>query len=631
MSKPIDYAKTAHMDSWLRHPVLGDPSFDTFERLGDAIHRSAAPYEWAVNASLFRDHDGTWYCYTGLYPEGYYSNVMPRFRIYRSTDQGKTWEDLGWGFAEGFQFDGDLGVSDVCPDAVVFYDEKQKRYLMTYDTGSVVHSEVENHGVALAWADTPAGPFDRHTKRIVTNDAENGSCGKYARHYATTVIPRKKDYLALILTDSQRYYSWALAASTAPTAEGPWSRPHVILCCDRPEYYPCPVEFYPAQVHNGTVYSTATSVAMNRSYQALFEAPLEHAHDPAAWKLTSDGNLWHSENRPDEAYGIWGQTYHGFVDPDTGRFVVVYPTRNTEGMGILSLAARPWDTPHSDGFTMSAHGGPAISPLLCAYGDFSLDAAFSCSGTADFAFAYNGILGPNQNRSDSIPCSQSLADYSAVRIQESQCSLITVSQDNTEQVWASIMLPEKPTHLRLSRTGNLLSVWINDRLLCADTQLSEIPEEPAPLALVLREHTHIRCSRFAVTGTPAAYSLKYNATDALLGAGQLQPEDVIVDPTGTLSADQWHPVPGGYVGQGHVAGKWNVIGSRFVIPLEKSPAYGIIGIWVDGHFNGSVNLCGHGKTAFQTEELAFGRHAIRVAPLKGRIAISQLLVMGCAE
>lgn len=61
----INYAKVDHMNAWLRHPVPGDPSFDTFERLGDAVHVSKPPYEWAVNGSVFCDFDGTWYYYAG--------------------------------------------------------------------------------------------------------------------------------------------------------------------------------------------------------------------------------------------------------------------------------------------------------------------------------------------------------------------------------------------------------------------------------------------------------------------------------------------------------------------------------------------------------------------------------------
>ena len=31
----MDYAKMERREAWLRHPVLGDPSFDAFEKLGD--------------------------------------------------------------------------------------------------------------------------------------------------------------------------------------------------------------------------------------------------------------------------------------------------------------------------------------------------------------------------------------------------------------------------------------------------------------------------------------------------------------------------------------------------------------------------------------------------------------------
>ena len=102
--KSIDYAKTEHMAAWLRHPVLGDPSFDTFEKLGGTVHTSSPPYEWAVNGSLFRDPaDGAWYCFAGLYPAGYNAdNGLFDFMIYCSRDEGKTWECLGEGFQRGF-------------------------------------------------------------------------------------------------------------------------------------------------------------------------------------------------------------------------------------------------------------------------------------------------------------------------------------------------------------------------------------------------------------------------------------------------------------------------------------------------------------------------------------------------
>jgi len=55
-----DYAESRHVDQWLlRHPVYGDPSFDSFERQpGNPIHRGKPPFEWRVNGSFFVDPVG---------------------------------------------------------------------------------------------------------------------------------------------------------------------------------------------------------------------------------------------------------------------------------------------------------------------------------------------------------------------------------------------------------------------------------------------------------------------------------------------------------------------------------------------------------------------------------------------
>lgn len=633
-----DYAKTKHMDAWLRHPVLGDPSFDTFQRLGDTVHRSEAPYHWSVNGSLFRDHDGVWYYYAGLYTRGYGIELPSRFRIYRSADQGQHWEDLGWGFEDGFHFQGDDVPSDGCPDVVLHYDEKQKKYLLTYDTYTYDHRwpeepdpySLSTSGAALAWADSPAGPFTRLPNRLVTNSPDT-ACGRFKRCYATTVLPRSNDYIAFILMDSGRYYSWGLAVATAPAAEGPWSKPEIILSCDRPEYYPCPLEFYPSYTLDGTVYCPATSVAKNRNFQALFEAPLEQAHDPAAWHLSANGNLWHSRNHPDEYYGIWGQTYHGFLEPDTGRFVVMFPSRDARDCGTLSVATRPWDTPHSDGFTMTAHDGPSISPLLCSYRDFTLEADFSCQGTIDFAFAYRGILGPNDSTSDAVPSAQCLSDYCAVRIERERCTVVSLSPEGKETVLSQIPLSEKASSLRMVWNNGLLSAQINGISLCDALAIAEAKAISAPIALVLQAFSRIECAKFQVSGSCEPYTLSYNAVDALLGAGQWLPDMQQVAPQDVLQPDIWHRMDAGYVGEGKIAAKWNVIGSQFTLVLPRSPAFGTLGVWVDGQYQGSEDLQGEGQAFFTTSAFEMGCHAVRVAPLQGRIAIDKLLVTGMTE
>lgn len=110
---------------------------------------------------------------------------------------------------------------------------------MVYRKGN----DLPHSGAALAWAESPAGPFHRLERPIFSNRELEGLLGRYCRMYATTVIPRERDYLALVLCDSHQYFAWALAAMTAPSIEGPWSRPQLLLSPDLPGYYPAPMEF----------------------------------------------------------------------------------------------------------------------------------------------------------------------------------------------------------------------------------------------------------------------------------------------------------------------------------------------------------------------------------------------------
>ncbi|MCD6302752.1 MAG: hypothetical protein J7M15_04415 [Anaerolineae bacterium] len=93
LTNQIDYAESRFVGEWLRHPVLGDPSFDSFQRMpGNPVHRGAPPLEWPVNGFLFHDPvSGNWYIYVGAYPEGYYDIDNHSVCIlYRSTDGMQT-------------------------------------------------------------------------------------------------------------------------------------------------------------------------------------------------------------------------------------------------------------------------------------------------------------------------------------------------------------------------------------------------------------------------------------------------------------------------------------------------------------------------------------------------------------
>jgi hypothetical protein len=92
----IDYAESRHADAWLRHSVYGDPSFDSFQRLpGNPIHRGTPPFEWPVNGFFFDDLiSGNWFVFIGDYGKGY---LKPPSRcvLYRSSDRGASWTNLG--------------------------------------------------------------------------------------------------------------------------------------------------------------------------------------------------------------------------------------------------------------------------------------------------------------------------------------------------------------------------------------------------------------------------------------------------------------------------------------------------------------------------------------------------------
>ncbi len=67
-----DHAESRHLETWLRHPVYGGPSFDSFTRATDnPIHTGAPPYGWPVNGFFFSDPDSSnWYVYIGDYATG---------------------------------------------------------------------------------------------------------------------------------------------------------------------------------------------------------------------------------------------------------------------------------------------------------------------------------------------------------------------------------------------------------------------------------------------------------------------------------------------------------------------------------------------------------------------------------
>ena len=638
VQRELDYAKAENMEAWLRHPVLGDPSFDTFEKLGETVHQSVPPYEWAVNGSLFCDPaDGTWYYFAGIYGHGYNTNVKSDFIIYKSTDAGKTWQNLGKGFADGFCFDGYSTAADSHPDAVMTYDTETKLYWLAYDWGTnegtwaTAHHPPEkkyNGGAALAYSQSPAGPFTRLAKPIFGNYEISRKLGRFSRAYATTVLKRKSDWIALTLCDSGEYFSWGLVCLTADAPDGEWSEPKVLLSVDRPEYYPAPVEFYPCFTVDEMVYAPATSVARNRNYQALFVASLEEAHRPEAWTLTGDGNAWHSRPIADEKYGIWGQTYHGFVDKPTGKFTVMYPSRDERGFGTLSVAQRMWDQPYSDGLTLSGHAGKSVSPLMRAYQYFTLEMECAFTGTVEIAFDYNGILGPETPTSDSSPSHETLSNYHALRLSGGSFQLVSVNSSGDETVFSGGEFPNDDGTVNINLTVKDHEVNLN--INGVTKNIPDISVKGGSLSLIAHEFSILTCSKFAVFGEPIPCSLKYQAFDAILGAGQRLANWKNAAQSG-LSCVSEKALINSVESYGAITiyGKWSICGKGVTVYAPKGPTLGTLRVVVDGEYQASVDLYSETNIASSPVyscKLANGRHGVALYPEKGKIVLDVLEV-----
>ena len=403
----FDFASAAGRDLWIRHPVWGDPSFDAFERLpGNPVHRGSAPYLWPVNGFFFEDPpSGDWYLYVGHYLEGY--RIEPEHRsictAFHSTDRGGHWEALGPVLThKGHIYEGESSPVSEAPDVSVVYDGG--RYHMCFDWSSqnttwenaANPDENSNSGVGYAVAERPEGPFQPSGRPIATTRAQQVLLRKSHRLYASSLVRRAGDWLVLTLTDSGPYFGWA--SGRLPGGRRPIRTRSAVPGIRH--HHPPLLEFFPAFVHEGKVYMPATSVALNRNFMCMFSAPVEEAHRPEAWRLEQHGSMWHSEPVDQEAYGLWGQAYSGFVAAD-GFLYALFPTRDTDGLGAINLAKRPWARPFREqGFHVSGHRGPTLVRTMLGGAPEKLQVSLSRTGTVAIMWDMRGPMGADAPHSD---------------------------------------------------------------------------------------------------------------------------------------------------------------------------------------------------------------------------------------
>ncbi|MBN2308362.1 MAG: hypothetical protein JXR94_05290, partial [Candidatus Hydrogenedentes bacterium] len=513
------------------------------------------------------------------------------------------------------------------PDVTVTYAEG--RYHLCFDwgtrnwtwqTAADPPADV-NSGVGYAWAERPEGPFHRAKRPIATTRGQTALLGKYRRLYASTLIRRADDWLVLTLTDSGRYYGWALLGMTADAPDGPYSEPQLLLHPESDRYHPPLLEFFPAFVHESFLYAPATSVALNRNFQALFRVPVEKAMEPEAWALAQPGSLWHAEPVEHEAYGIWGQTFTGFVGRD-GLFNVMFASRDSAGLGTINLASRPWNRPYTkQGFVVSGHEGPSLACLKRSGPPTRIELELEAHGTVALLWNMTGPLGPDRPASNSTLHPLSFTRHNTLEFAGPEWTLAEFDDDGNRHPVATGQF-ERTDTIACSLEWNRKGMAVLE-LGGTEAWTGPLATGPGLFGLLVQPHSHARVTRFALGGIRPSFQLPLLHTEALLGAAQNMAdwEDV---------ADERFRYGIGAVSRTASAwAKWNFEGDEIELWGPGDPAYGKAAVFLDGEEAGIVDFHSAGpeesSPVFRLTGFEDGRHTIAVRVVEGRMPLDVLV------
>ena len=621
-----DYADVKWRAEWLQHPVLGGPSFDSFERMpGNPVWRGKPPLEWPVNGFLFIDPvSSDFFIYIGAYTTGYISKPSSCLGL-RSKDKGQTWENLGTILApDPSLFDKGGHTPDVC----VVYEKNGPDsktpgvYHMIYDWGEADFNR--EGGIAYARADKPEGPWVRDPEPITRNSTLPLMEGRYRRTYAATLIKRKSDWLITGMMDDAPH-SWTLFVMTASRPEGPYSDRKLVRDVRETYFHPPLLEFFPSFVYEGYIYAPATSVARNRNYGVMFRAPLEKATESNAWEVYQNGSIWHSEDKESEYEGLWGQTFAGQVDMKNVLWAMA-PSRDPDNLGTIHVAKRFWNKPYRNhGFVLNAHAGPALTLLRSAFGEFEISVQVHLRGTARLIWDYEGLLGPASPTSDAMIGKAAGCSYSALEISETRWQIVTFDESGSSTMevgedWVSET--ERRFVVRRNEVGNI-RLQIDDKVAWRGSLGNRQGKlKPSQIGLWLEPRTYLEVKQFIVTGESFPARFYFDAADALLGAGE--------------NKTHWNEhLEGvrserGYstINKDHMA-KWNVRGSRFTLWSPKGPAFGALELTINGVLKARINLNARkaidSKPLWASEVMPLGDYAIILRPVQG------VMVVDCLE
>lgn len=632
-----DFALQSQRQAWMRHPVLGDPSFDNFKRYEkNPVQRGTPPFNWPVNGFYFEDPaSGNEYIFAGQYRTGYAMgtdkknlDISKGCDVYYSEDKGKTWKHKGPAFNEEVvMLDGQVGPVNIAPDVSVVYFEG--KYYMGLDYVTTEFSwdikNIMNGGLAVAVSDRPEGPYQIYSKPAITNRFfyNNPWLGKYNRCYAGTLIKLKNQWVFLFDLDSGTYYSWGLAAISAPTPEGPWSEPVLVAGCEIGDYHPSLMEYFPVFLYKDTLYAPATSVAKNRNFQCIFRAAANEAMNPKKWELWQEGSVWHSTNAENEYEGIWGQTFSGFINKDDV-LKVMYPSRDKENRGTINLASVDWNKLHRDtGFVFSGHGSPSFTAISKFYSEPNIESSFSYYGTIAFVWNYQAPVGPDRPKADAELHPLMFSSNTRFQLTENQWLLLHASADGRTDTISRGLLDKREVYsLKIQQSNQKTIISIDNKVLWQG---------------LLKNHNYGNCGLFAmkssgidvqsfiVSGRNYPGFINWLYTEGLSNSGSDMKDWEMIENSSLFTYGI------GAVSKIDIAlAKWSFTGSGFDLYCPKMPALGMAEIIVNGEIVGEINL--HSETpeksavVYSMRTLTQKKNAIIIKGKNGNIALDCLRV-----
>jgi len=605
MSPAIDFSRSEYRNEWLHHCAVGDPSWDTFVREdGNPIYTGREPYSWPVNGFLFHDPpSGRWYAYVGLYPRGYWPGgpcLVMRERA------GGGWEEIGLAIqGDPSTFDGDGAHPGAMPDVSVVYADGQ--YHMVYDWANHANNR---GGLAYACADRPEGPFVRADHPLHLDADQRPLLGKYVRAYAATLIKRSHDWIILhaMSTPGNAGGTWAMACMTASNPAGPYSEPGLLLCPQSNVFLPALMEYYPAFAHDGFIYAPATSVARNRSFQCVFRAPIEEAHRPEAWEVYQHGSVWHAENRPSEAQGIWGQTFSAQVSDD-GTMRAYFTSKTQDDTGTVHLARRRWAEPYQDGFVISAPNAPAFGILRRHYRTFNLTTQAQSSGAWSLSWGCRSPLGPGTTVADAAPHPLMFPQQITWQRAGERWRLESLDEDGRRDTWTGI-LPQpanEPDTISITQDEFSVAISLNDQPVC----MLAYPASEGRIQLLAEAGTVMRIEQFIVDGETHPCTEDWLAIDALAGSAiamdgaewRLEENDAFRYGLGYRSS------------KAGAEAKWNFHGTGYRLHAVRGPECGEMLVIIDNQAAITVSLSTPEpakSTVVLSGSLPAGYHAVKV-------------------